>query len=111
MDIPSYSVLLASYYKSNFTVCLKSDKPVYNMAACLLKLSCPYDIIFLVEPCLKLYKYGNLFAVFCCKSKRRYDRRVAADTVQGLFDCEYIRVCSGFSYKINYRVKCLVWVE
>ena len=56
MDIPSYSVLLASYYKSNFTVCLKSDKPVYNMAACLLKLSCPYENTYDSSQYGKIYR-------------------------------------------------------
>ena len=80
------------------------------MAACLLQLSRPDNIIFLIETCLQLDKNRNLLTVLGSCSKRSDDRRVAADTVQCLFDRQYIRILRSFPDEIDYRIKALIWV-
>ena len=62
------------------------------MTACFLQLLRPDDIVFLIEAGLQLYQDRNLLAVLCCLSQSRDDRRIAADTVQGLLDGQNVRV-------------------
>ena len=50
MDIAADAVLLSSHNKCYFTVGLKPDQSVNDMAACLFQLSRPDNVIFLVKP-------------------------------------------------------------
>ena len=110
MDITPYAILLSSYDKRNLAVCLKPYKTVYNMAACLFKLFCPYNIIFLIKTRLKLHKHRNLFSVFCRFGKCGNDRRISADTVKCLLYRKDILISCCLLYKIHNRVKSLIWM-
>ena len=74
MQISSDSVLVFSYYKTDFAVGFKSCKTVNYMTARLFKLCCPLNVVFLVKSRLEFNKNSYLLAVFSRLDKSRNNR-------------------------------------
>ena len=95
MDIPADAVFLSSDHKRDLTVSLQTDQPVNDMAACLLQLFRPLDIVFLVEAGLQLDKRGYLLPVLRCLRQSRNDRGILIARTEGSADALRIRFTTG----------------
>ena len=111
MNISSDTVFLSSDHKRDLTVGFQSHQSVDYMTAGLFQHLSPYNIILFIKSCFKLYQNGNLFPVFCCLRQRCDDRRITADTIQGLFDRQHILISCRLPDKINYRCKGFIRME
>ena len=78
------------------------------MTARLFKLCCPLNVVFLVKSRLEFNKNSYLFAVFSSLDKSRNNRRISADTVQGLLDGKNIRIGCRLFDKINHNIKAFI---
>ena len=110
MNIAADACLFSSHHKGNLTVSFKSHKSVDNVAACLFKHLRPYNVILLVKTRLQLNQDRNLFSILRRLGKGRYDRRVAADTVQCLFDGKDSGVFRRLADEIHHRVETHIWM-
>ena len=110
MDISADSVFFSSHNKGDLAVCLQSYQTINYMTACFFQHFGPDDIVFLVKTCFQLHKNRNLLAVFCCLSQRCNDGGIAADTIQCLLDCQYIRIFCRLAHKIHHRIKAHIWM-
>ena len=77
------------------------------MTACLFQHSRPDDIIFLIETGFQFHQYCDLLAVLGGLSQCRNNGRIAADTIQGLFDSQYFRISRRLTDEIHHRRKAL----
>ena len=108
MYVPPDTVLLPAYHQRNFTVGFKAHQAIDYMAACFFQLLCPHNIIFLIEPGLKLYQYGNLLTVFRRLSQGRNNRGITAHAIKCLLNGKHIRIHCRLPDKIHHRAKGLI---
>ena len=78
------------------------------MAACLFQHLCPNNIVFLVKSCFQFHQHRHLLAVFRSLGQCRNNGGISADTVQGLFDGQHLRVFCRLPDKVHHRLKGLV---
>ena len=68
------------------------------------------DVVFFVKAGFQLYQNCYLFAVFRRFNQRSDDRRVAADTIQGLLNSKNIFVRGSLSDEIYHRLEGFIRV-
>ena len=77
------------------------------MAACLFQHSRPDNIILFIETGFQFHQNRDLLTVLRRLCQCRYDRRIAADTIQRLLDGQYFRVSRRLTDEIHHRRKAL----
>ena len=110
VHITADAAIFAPDHQAHLGVGLQSDQPVNDMATGFLQAAGPLDIVLLVEPGHDFDHNRNLFAVFRRLRQGADQRGVAADTVQGLFDRQHLRVFSRSPDKVKHRQKRFVRV-
>ena len=105
MHISADSVLFSAHHQGNLAVGLQADQTIDYMTACFFQHLRPDDIILLIKTRFQFYQNGNLLTVLSCLCKRCDNRRIAADAVKCLLDCQHIRIFCSLAHKIHNRVK------
>ena len=76
---------------------LETDQSVGDVYSCIFQSSRPFNVSRLVEAGLELDQDCDLFAPFCGLDQGAPDRGIGACTVEGLFDCQDLRIaCRSF---------------
>ena len=90
MNVSSNAVLLVPNHKSNLAVGLEAHETVDDVAAGLLQLLGPLDIVLLIEAGLELYEYRDLLPVLGRLLQGRDDGGIAGYPVEVM-----ARTCSS----------------
>ena len=80
------------------------------MTACFFQFFRPADIIFFIKTGFQFNEDSHLLAVFGCLDESRYNRRIAADTVKRLFNCQYIFILCRLIDEFNDGFKTFIRV-
>ena len=108
MNIPADSVLFHAHDQRDLAVGFESYQTVNHVAARFFKHLGPVDIVLLVKARLEFHEDGNLLSVVCRLGQSRDNGRIAADPVQGLLNCQNLRIPGRAAHKVHDRVKALV---
>ena len=108
MQVAADAVLLAAHDERDLAVRLEAGEAVDDVAAGLFQLARPVDVVLLVKARLELDEHRDLLAVFGGADQRGDDRRIAADAVQRLLDCEHVLVLGGLRDELHDAVERLV---
>jgi outer membrane protein TolC len=98
MQISSDSVLVFSYYKTDFAVGFKSRKTVNYMTARLFKLCCPLNVVFLVKSGTKLNKRR---AKALLAQSQEYQQAVRTQVIASVANLYYTLLMLDAQYEIS----------
>ena len=110
MHVTADAVVFTADDQSDLAVCLESCQTIDDVAARMLKLTRPDNVIFLVETGFEFDQDCNLLAVFSRLCQGSDDGRIAAHTVESLFDGQDLGVTCGLGNKVDDRLEGLVGV-
>ncbi len=107
VDITADAVFVPADHKRDLAVGLKANQAVDHVAAGLLELAGPMDVVLLVETGFELDQHHDLLALTGGLGQAAYDRRLSADAVQRLLDRQDVGIAGGLLHQLDHRIKRL----
>ena len=108
MNVPADAVVIAAHHQRRLAVGLEADDPVDDVDAGFLEHAGLVDVVFLVEPGLKLDERGHLLLVFGGTRQRRDDRVGLGRAVQGDLDGQHLGIFRRLLDELDDRAERLV---
>ena len=92
-----------THHQAQLTVRLETDQAVNHMNPSAFHLASPADIGFLIETRFNLDDGHDLFTGASRVNQGLNNRGIARSTVQGLFDCQNVRILSRLHDELLHR--------
>src|SRR5580765_8190321 len=110
MDIAANVMPLATDDEARLPMDLVTDEAIYDVNAGFFELARPKDVVRLVESRPQFDNGSHLLAIANGTFQRADNARVAAGSVEGLFNGKDVRVGSCLFEKIRYSTEIFVGV-